>query len=343
MEYRVRNLDKLENSQDRNYLEKHLEKFIKKMSFIPKKYRKSNDIEVTISYEDNKIIKIVVSANLNTGIISIEREGEIIEDIVPKVFYNFTEKVAKEIKNIRTKYAIDKKNEFFEKLALDKENLKNLSDKEKTELFKTIIPVFLHGLKGYINRRIISAKLANLKSLSNVDPKDIVNEVVLKVHTIFNSDIENIKDINIWLIKEADNILNDILDKNKKENISYEELVNNELGQLEEKFTIDGGFDLVMTDELDDYNTDFGIEEIIIASKGENEFIEKLEKDKTALKNRVYDELIKLPLRYQSIYDLYFFEHMEIDEIAKVKKIDAIEVEAIIISIKDLLTEKLFN
>jgi DNA-directed RNA polymerase specialized sigma24 family protein len=343
MEYRVRNLDKLESSQDRNYLEKHLEKFIKKMSFIPKKYRRSNEIEVILSFDENKKTKISISANLNTGIISIEREGDNIEEIVPRIFYNFTEKVAEEIKNIRIKYAIDKKNEFFEKLALDKENLKNLSEKEKTELFKTIIPVFLHGLKGYINRRIISAKLADLKSLSNVDPKDVVNEVVLRVHSIFNKEIENIRDINIWLIKEADNILNDILDKNKTENVSYEELVNNELGQLEEKFTVDGGFDLVMTDELDEYDTDFGIEEIIIASKGENEFIDKLEKDKTALKNKVYDELIKLPLRYQSIYDLYYFEYMEIEEIAKVKKLKPIEVEAIIISIKDLLTEKLFN
>ncbi len=342
MEYRVRNLDMLENSESRNYLEKHLEKFIKKMSFIPKKYRKSNEIEVILSDKDHKI-NILISANLNTGIISLERSGDTIEEIVPNIFYNFTEKVAEEIKNIRTKYAIDKKNEFFEKLALDKENLKNLNEQEKAELFKTIIPVFLHGLKGYINRRIISAKLADLKSLSNVDPKDVVNEVVLRVHSIFNKEIENIKDINIWLIKEADNVLNEILDKNKTENVSYEELVNNELGQLEEKFTVDGGFDLVMTEELDEYDTDFGIEEIIISSKGENEFIEKLEKDKTSLKNKVYDELIKLPLRYQSIYDLYFFEHMEIDEIAKVKKIKPLEIEAIIISIKELLTEKLFN
>ena len=342
MEYRVRNLDMLENSESRNYLENHLEKFIKKMSFIPKKYRKSNEIEVILSGKDQKI-NISVSANLNTGIISLERSGDTIEELIPSIFNEFTEKVAEEIKNIRTKYAIDKKNDFFEKLAFDKEHLKNLSDKEKTELFKTIIPIFLHGLKGYINRRIMSAKLADLKALSNVDPKDVVNEVVLRVHSIFNKDTENIKDINIWLIKEADNVLNEILDSNTGENVSYEELVNNELGQLEEKFTVDGGFDLVMTDELDEYDTDFGIEEIIISSKGENEFIEKLEKNKTSLKNKVYDELIKLPLRYQSIYDLYFFEHLEIEEIAKVKKIEPLEVEAIIISIKELLTEKLFN
>ncbi|HHH52763.1 MAG TPA: hypothetical protein ENK91_03835, partial [Bacteroidetes bacterium] len=247
MEYRVKNLEILKDSQERNYLEKHLEKFIKKMSFIPKKYRKSNTIQVYLSQISDKELKITVSAILITGDFSVEKSGKSIEDIVPQVFYNFTQKIAEEIKNIRTKFAIDKKNEFFEKLALDKKNLQNLDDKEKSELFKNIIPVFLHGLKGYVNRRIISAKLAGLKALSNIDPKDVINEVVLRVHDTFNKNTENIQDINIWLIKEADNVLNEILDKNKEENVSYEELVNNELGQLEEKFTVDGGYDLVMT------------------------------------------------------------------------------------------------
>ena len=343
MEYRVKNLEVLNDSHQRNYLEKHLEKFIKKMSFIPKKYRKSNTIEVYLSPINENKLKISLSAILITGDFSLDKSGKNIEEIVPKIFYNFTQKIAEEIKNIRTKFAIDKKNEFFEKLALDKKNLQALNEKEKSKLFENIIPVFLNGLKGYVNRRIVSAKLANLKALSNIDPKDIINEVVLRVYYIFNKNIDNIRDINIWLIKEADAVLNEILDKNKSENLSYEELVNRELGQLEEKFTVDGGYDLIMNEELDEYNMDLGVEELVIASKGENEFIEKLEKDKTSLKNKVYDELIKLPLRYQSIYDLYYFENMEIDEIAKIKKLEPLEVEAILISIKDLLTEKLFG
>ncbi len=71
--------------------------------------------------------------------------------------------------------------------------------------------------------------------------------------------------------------------------------------------------------------------------------IDNLDISKAELKEKIYDELIKLPLRYQSIYDLYFFEHREIDDIAKIKKMTPLEIEAIIISIKDLLSEKLFG
>jgi len=343
MEYNVEQLELIPKGEDRNFLEKHLEKFIKKMSFIPKKYRKSNVININISEIKDKGIKVKISTSLNTGVISHEKSGRDIKEIVPAVFEEFTEKIVKEIDKIRKRFSQDKKNSFLNAISFDKKDLSKLSEKEKEELFKNIITVLLPGLKGYVKRRIISAKLAKLKALSNVDYKDVINEVVLRVYQRYKNNIENIKDINIWLIQEADNVLNEILDKQEFEKISYEELLSHELEQLEEEFTVDGDGELVMTEDLDEYDTDFGVEEIILISKGESDFIEKLEQDKTSLKHKIYDELIKLPLRYQSIYDLYYFENMEVDEIAKIKNMDAMKVEAIIISIKELLTEKLFN
>jgi DNA-directed RNA polymerase specialized sigma24 family protein len=316
--------------------------FIKKMSIIPKKYRKSNSIQLNLSNVDLNQLKLSISANLNTGYLNISQIGDNIKSIVPTIFDSFTTKIAQEIENIRKQFSLDKKSAFLEATALDKKNLSNLSDEKKIKLFKSIIPIFLPALKGYIKRRILSAKRADLKSLSNIDSKDVVNEVVLRVHSTYKNNIKDIKNINIWIIQEADNVLNEILDNNTSDNVSFEELVNNELGQLEEEYTIDGGGDLVMTDELDEYDIDFGVEEIILSTKGENDFIDKLDISKVKLKDRIYDELIKLPLRYQSIYDLYFFEHMDFDEIAIIKDMESIEVEAVIISIKELLSEKLF-
>lgn len=343
MEYNIENLELLKNVQDRNYLEIHLEKFIKKMSIIPKKYRRSNTIELNLQGTDNFMIKIAMAANLNTGQIFLAEENLDIKLIVPKVFDKFTEKVATEIKNIRKQFSLDKKSAFLEATALDKKNLSNLDEKGKADLFGSLIPIFLPSLKGYIKRRILSAKLADIKALSNVDAQEVMNEVVIRVYVIFKKEVEDIKSINIWIIREADNVLNEILDNQSIENVSFEELVNKELGQLEEEYTIDGGGDLIMKDELDEFDTDLGVEEIILASKGENDFIDELDISKAQLKEKIYDELIKLPLRYQSIYDLYFFEHREIGDIAKIKKMKPIEIEAIIISIKDLLSEKLFS
>jgi len=343
MEYNIVNLEILANSEDRSYLEKYLDVFIKKMSILPMIYRKSKFIDIIFQRTDQNKLQINVSAQLNTGKIQIIQSGESIKNIIPAVFDNFTEKTAKELVNIRKKFSLDQKNAFLKLTAIDKEQLKSFDDKEKSDLFNSLIPSFIPNLNGYIKRRILSAKRAELKALSNIDYKDVVSEVIVRVFPIFKSNIKEIKNLNLWLIKTADDVLNEILDNYTSENISFEELVNSELGQLEEEFTVDAGGDLIMTEDLDEYEVDLGVEEIIIASKGENDLIEKLDISKSSLKEKIYDELIKLPLRYQSIYDLYFIEYLSYDEIAIVKNMEALEVEAIIISIKEIITEKLFN
>ena len=51
----------------------------------------------------------------------------------------------------------------------------------------------------------------------------------------------------------------------------------------------------------------------------ENMQIEDAEVPDEEMSDKIFDELIKLPIKYQSIYDLYYFEHLEIEEIAKIK------------------------
>ncbi len=343
MEYSINNPDLINNVEDRNFLERHLEKFINKMRIIPKKYTKSDTINIHLEKLDDDKLSIEVSLSLNTGHIFMSQQGIGIKSVVPKVFYLFSRRIGEEIESIREKFSHEKRNLFLETVSLNKEDLQKLGEKEKGELFKSLIPIFLPALKGYITRRIEAAKRADLKALSNVDVKDVVNEVVIRVHSSFLENTEDVRFINIWMIREADAILNDILDNYVSDDVSFEELVDKELGLLEEEYTVDAGGDLVMKEELDEYDMDFGVEDIILSSKGESEFIENLSVSKARLKDKICDELVKLPLRYQSIYDLYFFEHMDYDEIASIKNMKEVEVEAIIISIKDLLKEKLFD
>ncbi len=343
MEYNIDNLHLISNVEDRNFLERRLEKFMKKMSIIPGKYMKSDTINIHLEeLEDNKL-SVEVSANLNTGQIFMSQQGVGIKSVIPKILLLFSRRVAEEIESIRHKFSYEKRLAFLDSVALDKENLRNLDEKGKADLFKSLIPIFLPALKGYITRRINSAKRADLKALSNVDVKDVVNEVVIRVHSSFLENVDDVRFINIWMIREADDILNGILDSYVSDNISFEELVDKEFELLEEEYTVDAGGDLVMKEELDEYNMDFGVEEIILSSEGENDFINNLTISKAKLKDKICDELVKLPLRYQSIYDLYFFESMDYDEIASIKNMKEVEVEAIIISIKDLLKEKLFD
>ncbi len=342
MNYNIENLDILTNKDDRSFLEDQLELLLSKISYIPLKYRTGDSIEINVSYVNNNL-KITLSTNLTTGSVNHSQTGESLKSLVPEVFDKFSEKVNNEVEKIRKKYSFNKKNSFVGAISITESELLNLDESARTELFKSLITSTLPDMIGYIKRRVYSARMANIKVFNNVFVKDIVSEVILQVYGRFQSDIANVRDFNIWNIQEADKVLNEILENNDhfRGEISYEQLVDHELGELEEEYTMDADGDYVMHEEMDDYELENNYnEELLSLYVGDKDQLEEIETPDEELNDKIFDELIKLPIKYQSIYDLYYFEHLEMEEIAKIKDLEPIEIEAILISIKELISEK---
>lgn len=343
MNYNIENIGVLSNKADRIFLQEQLDLLLGQISYIPLKYRKSNTLDIHLSQENNEL-KVALSVHMTTGIISHNRCGKSIEMISPAVFKEFAEKLNGEIENTRAKYAINRKNSFMKAISLKEADLKKLDEKGKTKLFKSLITSTLQDMIGYIKRRVYSAKMANIRAFNSIFVKDIVSEVIINVYDRFQSDITRIKNFNIWNIQEADKVLNAILDKNETliDEISFEQLLNHELSELEESYTTDAGGDFIMHDEIDDFGQDkTNTNEILYRFLDNKDQVEDLERPDEELEGKIFDELIKLPVKYQSIYDLYYLEHMDIEEIAEIKNMKAIEIEAILISIKELIAEKI--
>ena len=186
--------------------------------------------------------------------------------------------------------------------------------------------------------------MSEIKAFNNVFVKDVVSEVIIQVHGRFQENINNVKDFNIWSIQESDKVLNDILENPSLPlgDISYEQLLDHELSELEEEYTTDAGGDFVMNDEVDEFISDHNYNDEVFSHYLKNkEQVEEAEQIDEEMNDKIFDELIKLPIKYQSIYDLYYFELLEIEEIAAIKGMQNIEIEAILISIKELLSEKI--
>lgn len=342
MNYNIENLDILIKKDERSFLEHQLELLLSKISYIPLKYRTGDSIDINLAGDINNL-KITLSANLTTGTITHSQSGETIKSLVPGVFDKFSEILNNEVEKIRKKYSVSKKNSFVGAISIKETELLNLDDTAKTELFKSLITSTLPDMIGYIKRRVYSAKMANIKAFNNIFVKDVVSEVILQVFGRFQADIANVRDFNVWNIQEADKVLNEILENNDKfrGEISYEQLVDHELGELEEVYTTDADGDYVMNEEMDDYDLDNNYnEEFLSLYVGDRDQIEEIDTPDEELNDKIFDELIKLPIKYQSIYDLYYFEHLEIEEIAKIKDLEPIEIEAILISIKELISER---
>jgi hypothetical protein len=342
MNFNISNIQILNNKEDRLFLEEHLNEFIANIRYIPLKYRKSDVVEIDLA-KKNDAYNISLSYSLSTGVINLSGTGNIFKSLVTDTFEKFASKVNAEVEKIRKEYSVSKKNSYIESVNLSDEQLKNLGEKGKIELFRSLISSTLPDIIGYIKRRVHSAKMSDIKVFNNVFVKDVVSEVILQIHGRFQENINNVKEFNIWSIQESDKVLNDILENSSLPlgDISYEQLVDHELSELEEEYTTDAGGDFVMNDEVDDFISDHNYNDEVFSHYLKNkEQVEEAEQSDEEMNDKIFDELIKLPIKYQSIYDLYYFELVEIDEIAAIKSMQSIEIEAILISIKELLSEK---
>ena len=101
-----------------------------------------------------------------------------------------------------------------------------------------------------------------------------------------------------------------------------------------------------MMEEIEEYDHPeslLGIEEAFLVAGSEKEMIDKISDKLTRkqMKEMIRNEMVNLPLRHQAVYDLFFFEQTDIEEIAKIKDESPDRVEEIIEEVKSYLTKRL--
>jgi len=193
-----------------------------------------------------------------------------------------------------------------------------------------------------------SARHADLLSKGDITPDDIIDEIILRTFKTFESKPDKAEDMNIWMMQETDNVLNEMIDdvKYSRHATSVEDLADIEFASLEEKYMFDSSGDPIMLEELDEYDQPesmLGIEEALLISGSEKEIVDKIS-DKLSrkqMKELIRNELVNLPLRHQSVYDLFFFEQNGIEDIALIKNESPERIEEIIEEVKDFLAKRL--
>ena len=119
-----------------------------------------------------------------------------------------------------------------------------------------------------------------------------------------------------------------------------------ELDALEEKYTIDDGFDYVMNDELNDisYQQDHKHKQRFLYNEDESSVLAALQLDDVS-ENKSKELLGSLyswlPLNVSSIIDLMIFGKLSFEEIAKVKSIEVKRVEFIYEEVKNKFKDHL--
>jgi DNA-directed RNA polymerase specialized sigma24 family protein len=124
-----------------------------------------------------------------------------------------------------------------------------------------------------------------------------------------------------------------------------DDMVEREYRMMEEQFTMDADEELVMVEDLDDFETvnDWYAADNLIYGEDEDSMLDEitLRIHQEEIHRVIEKKLAKMPLFKRTVMDLYLINQMTAGEIAEVKQISVTEVEAVVREVNQELKREL--
>lgn len=211
--------------------------------------------------------------------------------------------------------------------------LQEFKKQDDQTAFNDSMEKILPGVKNYV-AHWLSHAIKNEKIPSGkykID--DFVDELYIMAYDHFQA-IKSDKDFHIWLFRKTEELLEDTEVKEDFDKLFFKNIDNytkDEWAEMEEKYSIDGGGDFVMEEELNDlsyHKNDYVLADVFIED-GEKPIIEKLSKElkEQQINRHINFVLHHLPLTEITVFDLAVRQVFKPEEIAKIKQISLTEVE----------------
>jgi RNA polymerase sigma factor (sigma-70 family) len=333
-----------------------LEKKALKLKKYLKKYRKVITVEVHLKHAGKGVYVMSLIADLKSKPIIIKEKGDDLLKLVVKAFDKFKFVLVKQLAVENRKFSKRRLIDEFDKYREIHQPLTELKKEDDPEVFVALLKKALPGLRGYLRRKVKTAQLSYTLRVKARKAADLVDELYLRLYNKYNGHIDNFQDFQKWLYNEADRLVDEIIEteKGRTNKESVEQLLKYSNRELEEMYSVDGDGEYVMLDEINDptYHSgdplfDEGIEQYYEIFSDEEEtakgILNKTEDDLSLheLELNIHHLLNTFDSKDQSVFDLYMFEHLEIEDIAVIKDIDAQEVSETIERIKMTLKQKL--
>lgn len=214
---------------------------------------------------------------------------------------------------------------------------------------KTLSTVQL--LHPYVKQRIRVAEKLGIFPRNMYKSNEIIDEVVLKVYEQDLHKSLNQEDLRITMFKLTFDRMNELLESEEwhKDSISTKLILEDELKQLEENFTMDADNDLIMNEDLDDISYHLNDREgVSLPYDEEEEGVKVLfgldeEESQSSWQGRtdIRKLYYKLPLTTSNIVDLYILGKLSFAEIASILKTEIAEVKEIVNFVKETFRKQM--
>jgi DNA-directed RNA polymerase specialized sigma24 family protein/ribosome-associated translation inhibitor RaiA len=347
MEYIVHNEKIIENKKHRNEIRGVINKQVQRINRITDNYHKPLCAEIYLNKISDGQYMVSCTVGLKEGVVFVKENGEDLTAMVYKLFDRLKLVLSKRIHKEKKDYLYTKKKTYFSNFNEYLPELRELKAANVQKLYNSLLKKVIGDLAKYIRRRIKMAEYTTAIKSRKIKVQEIIDELYLIIFDRFDQLPKDKAQTNLWLYKITDEILDKKFKELDFENKHFDDIskfVESEYDSLVEKYSVDGDEEIVPVEELDDYY--FQSEYYDISDLYENNEVSEFDALTKQYSNKelhriIEKELAKLPLLKRNVMDLYLIGQFTIPEIAQIKNISEIEIEAIIRETNKDLKKKL--
>ena len=229
-----------------------------------------------------------------------------------------------------------KQREFHVFVAAAFTNLERFKKEEDITSFNALVLKIIPEVKRYVQTRLKAALVNGQIDKGKYKADDFIDQLFIEVYDHFD-EIGNREDLHLWLFKKTDELLEETLVEEEFDSFFFENIDDyskREWDAMEEKYTTDGGGDLVMMEDLDDisYHKNDDVMNDIFIDNDSKEFATQLNNELGVenITKQAEMVLLQLPTSTRSVFELFSHHQFNLEEIAKIRKRSVEEVETLL-------------
>tara|TARA_R110002124_G_scaffold227889_2_gene393265 strand:- start:15912 stop:16688 length:777 start_codon:yes stop_codon:yes gene_type:complete len=228
-------------------------------------------------------------------------------------------------------------------------NLIQLKREGDRSSFNALVLKIMPEIRKYVNDQLNTAIKKGHFSKNKFKADDIIDQLFIEIYDNIE-EVAGEKKFYLWLFKKTNQLLDDIIVEEEFDDIFFENIDDYskpEWDEMEEKYSTDGGGDLLLIEELDDmsYNhNDYTLDHVFVEND-EKAMCEKIDANlsKEQVERHIAMVLLNLPFALRNVFELYTKQHLDLQEIAEIRNNTVEEVTQLLTDAKKALQVSFFN
>ena len=220
--------------------------------------------------------------------------------------------------------------------------IKKHAESHDRDSFNSMLEDFVPVFRSMIRKKLKKMEINNEIPVNMYKADEIIDEVYLDIFNNFSSRVEDESHLKIEMFKDAYRILSNLKTKHLNNTLSVDAIMDQELKELEEPYSINIDGEFMELDELDDisyHQDDYKDKILLLEDEKIPELTQSLEvpvpdtmtnEEELQIKKAYTD----LPDFTQSVVDYFAFAKLTLNEIAEIHSINVDEVSEIIDKVK---------